>query len=355
MLKYFDDDKDAAFLSHLKLISPGTPLREGIDSMLQGRTGGLIVIGDSQDIIELIEGGFQIDCEFEPARLYELAKMDGAMVISSDLKRICYANVFLKPNTSIPTGETGMRHQAAERFAKQTGKIVLAISQRRNTLTMFWGSRKYVIRELTTLISGANQTLLLLDRYMAALKISLAVLNRAEISNTVNLSEVVSAIQHTEMVRRTEIELNKYLIELGSEGQSLQFRNPELTSELKEGILVIKDYYIGREENEAEVYERIFKFSAPSFSESGNISAALGYPRDISSYDTILIPRGYRMLSRISRLPMSVIENLVTKFNNLQAILDATIEELQEVEGVGGVRAAMIKGELAEMTFQKYV
>lgn len=346
--KYLGNDDDADFLSHLKLISPGTPLQEGIDFILQGNIGGLIVIGDSQDVIELIEGGFQIDCEFEPTRLYELSKMDGAIVISSDLKTIRYANVFLKPNTSIPTKETGMRHQAAERLARQTGKTVLAVSKRRNTLTMFWDSHKHVIRELTTLISGANQTLLSLDRYMASLTISLAALNRTEISGTVALSEVVSVIQRMEMVRRTEIELNKYLIELGSEGQSLQFSNPEFTSELKEGFLVIKDYYRSKTGSEAEVYERIFKLSSKSFSESGNISAALGYPRDVSSYDKILIPRGYRILSRFSRLPMSIIENLVKRFKNLQAILDSTIEELQEVEGVGEVRATMIKNELGD-------
>ncbi|MFQ6039476.1 MAG: DNA integrity scanning diadenylate cyclase DisA [Candidatus Poribacteria bacterium] len=346
MLKYLNKDEDAELLPRLKLISPGAPLREGIDFILQGRTGGLIVIGDSHDVIESIEGGFQIDCAFAPTRLYELAKMDGAIIISSDLKTIRYANVFLKPNTSIPTHETGMRHQAAERFARQTGKVVLAISQRRNTLTMFWGNHKYVVRELTPLIAGANQTLLLLDRYVEVLNISLAALNRAEISGTVTLPEVVYVIQRAEMVRRTEIELNKYLIELGSEGKSLRFRSPEFTSELKEGLLVIRDYSRCEEEDEAEVYERIFRLSAQSLAESGNISVALGYPRDISSYDKILTPRGYRILSRFSRLPMSVIENLVKKFKNLQAIFDATIEELQEVEGVGEVRAAMIKDEL---------
>ena len=181
---------------------------------------------------------------------------------------------------------------------------------------------------------------------MAALTIALAALNRAEISGTVTLPEVVYVIQRTEMVRRTETELNKYLIELGSEGQALQFRSPEFTSEVQEGLLVIKDYYIGEKENEAEVYERIFKLSPQSLSESENISAALGYPRDASSYDKILVPRGYRILSRFSRLPMSVVEKLVKKFKNLQAIFDATIEELQGVEGVGEVRATMIKNEL---------
>jgi diadenylate cyclase len=345
MLQY-NNDKNTELLSQLKLISPGTPLREGIDFILQGNIGGLIVLGDSQDVIDLIEGGFQIDCDFAPTRLYELAKMDGAIVVASDFKKIRYANVFLKPNTSIPTQETGMRHQAAERLAKQTGKTVLAVSKRRNTLTMFWGSQKYVVRPINALISGANQTLLLLDRYMEGLNISLAALNRAEISGTVMLPEVVYVIQRLEMVRRTEIELNKYLVELGSEGQSLQFRSPEFTSELKEGLLVIKDYYVSKEENDAEVYEQIFRLNAQSLAESGNISVALGYPRDVSSYDKILMPRGYRILSRFSRLPMSVIENLVKRFNNLQPIFDATIEELQEVEGVGEVRAAMIKDEL---------
>jgi len=355
-MRYLEDDpKELELLEALELLSPGTDLREGIDYMIKGETGGLIVVDNSEDVLDLIDGGFHIDCDFLPTRLYELAKMDGAIIISSDLKRIIYANVYIRPNLSIPTTETGMRHQAGERLSRQTGKMVLAISKRRGTLTVFLGNRKYVLRELAALIAGANQTLLALDRYIAALNSALNALNFAEFDETVTIVDVVTAIQRTEMARRCEKELNRYQIELGSEGQSLQLHPPELDLGVQEGLLVIRDYYREDRRTEEEAFERIFKLAAKSLSDSGNISEALGYPRDLLSYTEHLIPRGYRVLSRIPRLPMFVIENLVNEYKNFRAILNATVDELPEVEGIGKVRADTIRGELDKMKYQRYI
>ena len=356
MMQYLNNDKkDTKFLKALALLSPGTSLREGIEYILHGGFGGLIVIGDSPEILDAVGGGFPLDCDFWPTRLYELAKMDGAIILSSDLKLILYANAYIRPNLSIPTHETGMRHQAAERLAKQTGAMVLAISKRRSTLTIFLGNRKYVLRDLTHLITGANQTLLALERYVTGLNMALNILDRTEFSGMVTLMEVTSAIQRTEMVRRTENELNRYRIELGSEGQSLQLHYPQLGSEVKEGLLTIRDYYRKEQRTEAEAFERISKLNPEQLSDGSHISVALGYSRDVSSYTEPLIPRGYRILNQIPRLPPVIVDNLMNKFHNLQTILEATIEELQNVEGVGEIRATMIKDELAAIKVHRYV
>jgi len=355
--KYIDDEKkDKEFIDALELLSNGTPLREGIEYIRHAGLGALIVIGDTDDVLDTAEGGFYIDCEFWPTRLYELAKMDGAIILSSDIEKIVSANTYIRTDRSISTKETGTRHQAADRLAKQTGKLVIAISQRRNTITIYLRNRKYILRETSTLTSGANQILLTLDLYIASFNISLVHLHRNEISGIVYLTDVVSVIQRSEMVRKTMKKLDRYRIELGSEGQFLHLlEHPGFESHIQEYPLVIRDYYNSENRTEDEVFEKIYNSDEEFISDLENISQALGFPRDIISYDEPLVPRGYRILSRIVRLPMPVIENVVEEFGNLEAILDADIEELQTVEKVGEIRAETIKEGLSKMKTQAYI
>ena len=129
----------------LKIIAPGTLLRTGIEGVQKAKTGGLIVAYN--DIVEnIFEGGFKINARFTPQRLIELGKMDGAIILSRDLKKILYANVLLTPNNSIPSNETGTRHKAAERTAKQANTMVIAVSQRRDEITLFYKNIKYVLK-----------------------------------------------------------------------------------------------------------------------------------------------------------------------------------------------------------------
>jgi diadenylate cyclase len=235
MRKLRESPGQREFLTALELLSPGTELREGINFILEARTGGLIVIGDSPDVLDLIGGGFQINCEFSPTRLYELSKMDGAIILSEDLRRIISANVYLRSSATVTSRETGMRHQAAEKFSKQTEKIVLAVSRRRNSLTLYLRNRRYLFRDLPILISGANQTMLALNRYLEVLSSAMDRLQHAELSGAVILADIVTVIQRAEMVRRTEMELNRYRIELGTEAQSLQLRPPELLTDTGSG------------------------------------------------------------------------------------------------------------------------
>ena len=114
---------DSKFHRALKSIAPGTPLREGLEHILRAKTGALIVVSDSPTIMALVDGGFAIECDYSPAHLYELAKMDGALVLSQDGKKIRYANAQLIPDSSIPSAETGTRHRTAERVANQSGEL----------------------------------------------------------------------------------------------------------------------------------------------------------------------------------------------------------------------------------------
>lgn len=344
-----ENQKERELVSTLKLLSPGTYLRAGIDLIIQANTGGLIVVGDTPEILSLTESGFRINCPYTPTRLSELAKMDGAIILSSDLKRIVRANVTLLLNTSIFSNETGLRHRAAEKFSKETGHIVLAVSRRRNTLTLYTGDQNYIFRERPILISGANQTMLALTQYAKDLHNAIAILNWTELSGTVTLSNVIKTIQVCERVRRTEHELNRYRIELGTEAQSLQLTPSDLSVEIESALLIIKDYYIDEELHENQVFENIFEFNADELSDEKNISSALGYPSNFNNYDELLVPRGYRLLSQIPRIPMDIVENIVKSLKTLEAITTSSIEALKDIKGVGNTRATAIKEALVQM------
>ena len=198
----------------LKKIAPGTPIREGLDNILKAKTGALIIIGDSKEIMDISDGGFKIDEEYTPARLYELAKMDGAIILSKDLKRILLANTQIIPSSKITTEETGTRHRTAERTAKQTGELVISISQRRNIITVFKGDFRYTIEDTSKIISKANQALQTLENYKRVFDSKLKVLNEYEFNDIVTLDNVITCLQRAEMVMRVAEQVKRSIYEL---------------------------------------------------------------------------------------------------------------------------------------------
>ena len=226
----------------LKTIAPGTQIREGLENILKAKTGGLIVIGDGKEVMDIVDGGFNINVEYSPARLYELAKMDGAIVISSDFKKILFANAQLIPSSSIQTVETGTRHRTAERTAKQTGDLVISISQRRNIITIFKGNNRYVLEDTAQVITKANQALQTVEKYMKVFDRKLNLLNEYEFNDIVTLENVIVAIQRAEMVMSVVDEVQKAIYELGEDGRLLEMQLEELVGDLEtEELLMIKD------------------------------------------------------------------------------------------------------------------
>ena len=184
----------------LKMLSPGTPLREGLENVLRAKTGALIVIGDSEDVLDIVDGGFNLNSEFSPAYLYELAKMDGSIILSTDAKKILYANAQLLPDSSIVTKETGTRHRTAERVARQTGKMVISISQRRHIITLYKGTEKYIIEDTSKILTKANQAVQTLEKYKIVLDQFLTNLSALEFEELVTLYDVVMVVQKIEML-----------------------------------------------------------------------------------------------------------------------------------------------------------
>lgn len=344
-------------LDAIKTMAPGTPLREGLENILKARTGALIVIGDSQVVMDTADGGFYINKEYSPAHLYELAKMDGAIILSKDLKKILYANALLIPDPSINTEETGTRHKTAERVARQTGEIVICISQRRNIITVYNGPKKYILKDTPTILTKANQALQTLEKYKAVLDGAMNNLSALEFDDTVTLDDVAVVIQRTEMVMRIAVEVDRYICELGNEGRLISMQLEELIANIEQdGLMVIEDYMINvNNKTKDEIRKQIRTFTYDELLELASVNRALGYYSGMNSFDVNISPRGYRIMSKIPRVPLSIIKNVVDEFSNLQGILKATIDELDNVDGIGEVRAMAIKEGLRRIQAQVFI
>ncbi|MDT8715789.1 DNA integrity scanning protein DisA [Clostridium sp. 19966] len=347
-------EKEKELKNILKILAPGTAIREGLENILRAKTGALILFSDSEDTMQLVDGGFNINAEYNASYLYELAKMDGAIVISNDLKRIILANTQLMPESSIQTYETGTRHRTANRVAKQTGALLIAISQRRHMITAYKGEIKYVIRESSVILAKANQAIQTLEKYVAVLDRVITNLNFLEFEDIVTLSDAIAAMQRTEMVMRIVSEIELYICELGNEGRLISMQLNELVKCIEQdGILIIKDYCRSSLDC-SEIYKQIQGVSAEDILDMDIIAKILGYS-GISLIDTIISPRGYRILNKIPRIPSGVIDNLVKKFKELRAVMQASHEALDNVEGIGEVRAKAIINGLRRMREQVHL
>lgn len=341
----------------LKLVAPGTPFRDGLENVLRAKTGALIVVGYSPEVMEVVDGGFSINCDFSPNYLYELAKMDGAIILSEDLKRILYANTQLIPDSSIASIETGIRHRTAERVAKQTGKLVVSISQRRNIITLYQGSLRYALKEIGVILTKANQAIQTLERYRAVLNQTLTNLSASEFEELVTIPEVVNVIQRVEMVLRIKKEIKRYINELGNEGRLISMQMDELVSNMEEEAWLLYADYV-REYSEEKIREVILSLKRSTDEELldiNHIVRLLGYPASAASSEEEILPRGYRILNKIPRLPNVIIRNLVDRFQNLPSIMAASIHELDEVDGIGEVRARTIKEGLKRLQEQVFI
>lgn len=347
--------KEETVAEILRLIAPGTPIRNGLENILKAKTGALIAVGgDNKEILDLVDGGFSLDVEYTSSRLYELAKMDGAIILSSDFKKILFANAQLIPSSDILTTETGTRHRTAERTAKQTGALVISISQRRGIITLFKGNSRYVLKDLEAVISKANQALQTAEKYKKVFDNKLNILNEYEFNDIVTLENVVIAIQRAELVMRVADEVNKAIDELGEEGTLLEMQLDELIGDLeKEELLIIKDYIApGKKRSSERILEEIKKLAHDDLLRSDKIAKLLGY-EDFDNYDEVgVYTRGYRVLNKIPRMPSNIVENLVKSFKSFQHILAADIPQLDDVDGIGEVRARTIKQSLRRMQEQ---
>ena len=343
-------------LEILKLVAPGTVLRAGLDNILKAKTGALIVISDLDSVSEILDGGFSLNQDLTPASIYELSKMDGAIVVSKDIKKILMANVQLVPDHAIKTYETGTRHRTAERVAKQTNELVICISQRRGIITIFKGDFRYVVNDISVVVMRANQTLETLEKYKVIFDNMLNILSEHEFDDIVSLDTVANCIYRSEIIMRMQEDVKRNIVELGSEGRLINIQLEELMQNVEsEEKLIIQDYMVEKKKsNKAveEILSGIRNLDKKELLIAEKVIKVLGYDVTPNILDENVSSKGYRILSKVPKMPSSIIEKTIGAFGSLQGVCSATIDELDEVDGIGEIRARIIYQSLRRLQEQ---
>src|SRR5689334_11867865 len=329
----------------LEMVAPGTAVREGIDNIVHARTGGLIVIGDPDELAFLFSGGIRLDIDYTPALVYQLAKMDGAIALNSNATKIAWCNVQLMPDPTILTSETGTRHRTAERISKQTDALVIAVSQRRDVVSLYVDGAKYILEEIPAVLAKANQALATLDKYRTRLDQVSTRLTALEFEGGVTLHDVLTVLQRAELVTRMAVEIERYIVELGTEGRLIEMQLEEtMVGVAGDKAALVHDYLAQpSDESFALVLDSLARLPHQDLLDFGRLSELLGYDRKLNTLDHPVSPRGYRILGRVPRLPKLVIQAIVRDFGGLDEILTAGDAELEAVEGVGDMRAKDIR------------
>src|ERR1700737_4003638 len=292
----------------LEMVAPGTALREGIENILHARTGGLLLIGEPDELAFLFSGGIKVDIDYTPALLYQLAKMDGAITLNANATKVCMANVQLMPDPTILSVETGTRHRTAERVAKQTDALVIAISQRREVISLYVDGTKYILEDIPVVLAKANQALATLDKFRTRLDQVSTRLTALEFEGGTTLHDVLTVLQRSELVTRMAVEIERYIVELGTEGRLIEMQLEEtMVGTAAEKAALVHDYLAEHsDEAFASALDQIGRLAHQDLLDFGGLAELLGYDRKLNTLDHPVSPRGYRVLGRIPRLPRIV-------------------------------------------------
>jgi len=337
--------QESRIMRALEMVAPGTSLREGIDNIVDARTGALIVIGDADELGFLFSGGIKLEIDYSPAFLYELAKMDGAITLSSNATKIAHVNVQLTPDPTILTLETGTRHRTAERVSKQTDAIVVAVSERREVVSLYVDGAKYILEDIPVVLAKANQALATLDKYRSRLDQVSTRLTALEFEGGVTLHDVLTVLQRAELVTRMAVEIERYIVELGTEGRLIEMQLDEtMVGVAADKAALLHDYVVeDTDDSFVALVDQLVRLPHQDLLDFGRLAELLGYDRKLNTLDYPSSPRGFRILGRIPRLPRLVVQRIVTEFGGFEELLAASDGELETVDGVGEIRAKDIR------------
>lgn len=341
----------AALHAALAKVAPGTPLREGLDRIVRAKMGALLVIGDGPEVLSICSGGFLLDAAFSPQRLSELAKMDGAIVITADATRIARANVHLVPNPNTPTSETGTRHRTAERVARSIDVPVISVSEDMGVIAVYVGDTKHALEEIPRLLNRANQALQTLERYKARLDDVSGTLSALEVQDLVTVHDVATVLQRSEMARRISAEIANHVVELGVDARLIQLQLDELMGDAEDERWSVLQDYCGcpTDEDIDRALAKLSSLNNDSLLDLHEVALVLGLGTGEAALDHSVAPRGYRLLAKLHRLPEDVIESVVERFGSLHRIMRATVTDLDSVTGVDEEGARSIKDGLTRL------
>lgn len=334
---------------YLKLLAPGTQLRAGVDRILNGRTGALIVLGNSQKVQQVSSGGFKIDVECTAQALRELAKLDGGIVLSSDLGTIVAAGVHLVPPGDIPTAETGTRHRSADRTAQVAGVPVVTVSASMGTVSVFYDGRRYLVESVPQVISRANQTLATLSSVVTRLSDLLDQFTALEIGEQVTLRDLTHVIHRLELTRRLSAEVDFHVELLGVEGRMVSLQHAELKNSF-EGLdaLLTRDFAHNLDDPAQFDLAKLSNFSTEELFSAQLVAERLGFAAG-ANLEQGLDTRGIRLLTDVGRLPGHLVTKLVASYS-LQELFGASVAVLMGIEGIGPTRARQIRDALLRIS-----
>jgi diadenylate cyclase len=339
----------------LAALAPGTALRDGLERILRGSTGALIVLGYDEAVAGLCSGGFDLNAEFSATRLRELAKMDGAIVLDAAARTIVRAAVQLVPDPGIPTDEAGTRHRTAERMARQTGYPVISVSKSMRIISLFTAGERFVLEDSAAILSHANQALATLERYKRRLDEVSGALSALEIEDLATVRDVTAVAQRLEMVRRIAAEIEGYMVELGTDGRLLALHLDELVAgTCEERLLLTQDYVQasrdGRAAAAACVLTRLESLSLDEILDTAAVATVLGFAIGPPlALDDRVSPHGYRLLAMVPRIARPTADSLIEHFGGLQKLLAASVEDLNRVPGVGAATARSVREGLSRI------
>lgn len=329
-------EEKQSMIDYLKKISPGTPLRTVINDLLNSGLGALIVV-DNPELQNMVSGGFRVNCKFSGQRLFELCKMDGAIVVSDDFKRILQANVLLSPDHTIKSLETGTRHQAAERTAKNANTLVIAVSERKNKTTIFFRNSKYFLKSLDELLRDVNSALQILEKERELFENSLAHLNILEITGMVSSRDVSKVIQKSDMIRRISEALKINFMKLGKEGNIMNMRYKNLVKGIeKREENILRDYAVPNLKKSKVILENL---SSEGVQDLDAISRLLFEDKES------IEPKGYRFLAKVG-LSDKEISQIVAGHKGLLEIIS---EDSTKLENILKGRAEIVKKEIEDI------
>ncbi len=341
-----EKEKNQIFDEIFSVLAPGEPLRNAVDRIKEASLGALIILTEPDEIKDIMEGGFLLDTNFTPQKIYELAKMDGAIVVSKDITKIYGANLHLQPNHGIETDESGTRHRTAHRIAKQTGKMVITISERRKKITVFKGDFKYTLDTIADLLIKSSQAIMSLEKYSGLTNDYLTNLNHLEYEKLVTLDDIINGIRFFSLLFNADIKVSNYIRQLGIEGNTLKIQHNEIMIGHKLNFInLVKDYYNNdapKIEKPEKILDKILNSDNTNITEDDKIIKLLGYDTKQNMPEDILTAKGYRLLNNINKLNKKDVENIISSFININSILNARYDDLLEIKGISKVKGSII-------------
>ena len=333
--------------------APGTAVRRALDMIIAGHLGALICVGDTDAVLAAGNDGFPLNISFTANRLFELSKMDGAIVIDRDLTQIMRANFHLNPDPSLPTSETGMRHRTAARMSLLTKALVISVSERRQVVNLYIGGRSHQLRTVPEVMSSASQLITTLQTTRQSLDRSLLRLTTLELDNYVTLGDVTTILNYFETLMTAADELDKCIDQLGSEGRTVEMQREQLVGDMEEEyVLMIRDYARDSSESHAEEIRAHLHDSDPSTLRSPKyVAKALGY--DDLREDSVMVPLGLRTLNRVSVVREGMADKIVDEYGNLRELMDDIEQNPARLDNIGVKNPSILADSLYRMWGKK--